>query len=94
MVLLRISKKLHHPLPALTCTKVECAKLDTILLGAALLVMGINCSFNCKVVQGPSLYQGLEPDSIYLVQGGSHIEALQSHGKADTITGRLVQAVI
>ena len=56
--------------------------------------MGINRSLNRKVVQGPWVYQGLELDSIYLVQGTAHIKALQSHGKADTITGRLMRAAI
>ena len=89
-----ILKTVEYPLVALTLTSKECTKIEWPMLRAAMSSSGAPQNVAKEVRQGPRLYQGLDHKPLYFTQGLRHIEALQRHGKSDSITGRLIRTSV
>ena len=90
-----ISRKLMHPLPALTLTEKECTSIMAPAICTALVPKaGISSCISSVVRHAPTQSLGLDVPNLYTAMGTAHTSLLLEHCWQKTPTGQLLQVAI
>ena len=87
-------KSIEYVLTATTFNEKECAEISKELYRPLLPILGCNRNFPLILRYNDTSLMGLGLANPYWEQGFAHIELLLSHGNRDTITGKLLTAMI
>ena len=89
-----IMKGLEYPLPAMTLTEKQCAKIMTIIKQGLLPKAQISKGIPDAVLYGPIEAGGMGLNHLYHTQGLLHINKFIKHIASPSITGKLLQVTV
>ena len=85
-----VMKSLLYPLPALTLTEAQCAKIMAPVISAGLNCLGVSSKMPRKIVYGNKDEFGLGIINLYHYQGTERISILNKYVDQNTKTGKML----